>query len=686
MVLLKPKAKSSVDTGCVTRLTVRCMGPKEKATFNMALSAIKWEPLFRLDSCADQYSYYQTVISNLMEICFPTKVVTRHTADKPWVTDWFRDLVRKRQRAHMSGDMNQAKILRNKVNRAASKLKYNFYQTQIAAMHESGSHDWWKHMKTIMGLKTNGNSCMQGLANKTTDGDCGLLANTMNDFFVSVSDHLPRLNKNHKVFDVNEELPDQYVISVYTTFKALESVKANKATGPDNIPAWVLINYANVLAPPLTAIFNNSLRKGVLPMEWKMANVIPLPKTSPPVSIEKDIRPISLTPIAAKVFESIIMKWVDETIEGEIDAKQFGGISGTSTTDVLVELVHMWYKATDKLNSYVRVVMLDFSKAFDLINHHLLLDKLQSYGLPAHILRWMATFLLDRTQRVKIGNEYSHSGHPNGGVPQGTLSGPKCFLVYINDLRTTVPLYKYVDDSTLFEICDRKGVSVIQESVDIAARWTEKNDMKINSEKSKEIIISFAQDGNFRSTIPNIKIDGRDVAQVCHAKLLGVTISQDLTWNKHVDTIVKKAGKRLYMLYQLKRAGITQKDLVSVYVSVVRPVLEYACPVWHTNLPQYLSDNIEVIQKRALKCIFPGLGYAEILRRVNLDTLNVRRESICQTYFDKIKVGTHRLNYLLPDKRHTESNIRQENVYPLPVTRTNRFRNSFIPWALYNCQ
>ena len=527
---------------------------------------------------------------------------------------------------------------------------------------------------------------MQGLANKTTDGDCGLLANTMNDFFVSVSDHLPRLNKSHKVFDVNEELPDQYVISVCITFKALESVKANKATGPDNIPAWVLRNYANVLAPPLTAIFNNSLREGVLPMEWKMANVIPLQKTSPPVSIEKDIRPISLTPIAAKVFESIIMKWVDETIEGEIDAKQFGGISGTSTTDVLVELVHMWYKATDKLNSYVRVVMLDFSKAFDLINHHLLLDKLQSYGLPAHILRWMATFLLDRAQRVKIGNEYSHSGHPNGGVPQGTLSGPKCFLVYINDLRTTVPLYKYVDDSTLFEICDRNDVSVIQESVDIAARWTEQNDMKINSEKSKEIIISFAQDGNFRSTIPNIKIDGRDIAQVCHAKLLGVTISQDLTWNKHVDNIVKKAGKRLYMLYQLKRAGITQKDLVSVYVSVVRPVLEYACSVWHTNLPQYLSDNIEVIQKRALKCIFPGLGYEEILRRVNLDTLNVRRDSICQKYFDKIKVGTHRLNYLLPDKRHIKYNVRQQNVYPLPVTRTNRFRNSFIPWALYNCQ
>ena len=84
------------------------------------------------------------------------------------------------------------------------------------------------------------------------------------------------------------------------------------------------------------------------------------------------------------------------------------------------------------------------------------------------------------------------------------------------------------------------------------------------------------------------------------------------------------------MLYQLKRAGITHKDLVSVYVSVVRPVLEYACPVWHTILPRYLSDNIEVIQTRVLKCIFAGLGYAEILKRVNLETLNVKRESICQ--------------------------------------------------------
>ena len=147
-------------------------------------------------------------------------------------------------------------------------------------------------------------------------------------------------------------------------------------------------------------------------------------------------------------------------------------------------------------------------------------------------------------------------------------------MIYIHDLSTPVPLYKYVDDSTLFEICEINSISLMQESVNIAAEWTNNNDMKINSEKSKEMTIRYAHHGNIGNEVPNILIYGKVVD---HVKLLGITLSNDLTWKRHVDNIGKKAGKRIYMLYQLKRAGVNQADLITIYISVVRPVVEYAC-------------------------------------------------------------------------------------------------------------
>ena len=167
-----------------------------------------------------------------------------------------------------------------------------------------------------------------------------------------MSDHLPRLDKDDTVCTVYKELPDECIISVDDTLSVLRKVKTNKSTDHDNIPARVLKEHANSLAAPLTSIFNCSLREGVLPTVWKSANIIPLPKTKPLMSVKTDIRPISLTPIATKVFESI-MEYVYDIVCDVIDSKQFGGIAGTSTTDALVEMTHRWHEATDKLNTYV---------------------------------------------------------------------------------------------------------------------------------------------------------------------------------------------------------------------------------------------------------------------------------------------------------------------------------------------
>ena len=125
----------------------------------------------------------------------------------------------------------------------------------------------------------------------------------------------------------------------------------------------------------------------------------------------------------------------------------------------------------------------------------------------------------------------------------------------------------------------------LQESVDMVGTWTNQNDMRLNSEKCKEIIIDFSRNYSLTSGIQSVRIGEQVLERVEHAKMLGVTISNNLTWSKHVDNIVSKAGKRVYMVCQLKRAGISQNDLLTIYVSVIQPVLEYACPVWSTSLP-----------------------------------------------------------------------------------------------------
>ena len=168
--------------------------------------------------------------------------------------------------------------------------------------------------------------------------------------------------------------------------------------------------------------------------------VVPVPKKHPPGSLENDIRPISLTPILAKVFEAIVLNWVDDVLTPQLDEWQFGGLAGTGTTDALVEMVHTWCEATDKPDTFVRVLLVDYSKAFDHIN----------FETPWHGSACTSCkvdrSISDRPSAVRQ-DWRQNKGYPNGGVPQGTLSGPQNLLVKINDLQTPCPIFTYVDDS-----------------------------------------------------------------------------------------------------------------------------------------------------------------------------------------------------------------------------------------------
>ena len=169
-------------------------------------------------------------------------------------------------------------------------------------------------MKNLMGAPSSNTNELKGLANKCTEGDTTQLINSINDFFVSVSADLPIGSTRHSAFSTsrNHSLPAEFTIEAASTQSALQKVKCRKATGQDNMPPWMVTNYAHMLDAPVTAIFNSSLRVGKLPVLWNTATIVPVPKKQPPGSLESDIRPISLTQILAKVFEDIILNWVDD--------------------------------------------------------------------------------------------------------------------------------------------------------------------------------------------------------------------------------------------------------------------------------------------------------------------------------------------------------------------------------------
>ena len=325
--------------------------------------------------------------------------------------------------------------------------------------------------------------------------------------------------------------------------------------------------------------------------------------------------------------------------------------------------------------------LIDFSKAFDRIDHNILLRKLQLLNVPQLLLNWCANFLYDRQQRVLLHNFSSSWKHVRDGVPQGTKLGPLFFLVMVNDLRSDLPLYKYVDDCTIYEVISTSlyQPSILQNELNKIIEWTDSNNMKINVIKTKELSISFLRNNQ---PLDRLIVHDQPLDLVNSTKLLGVNVSADLKWAIHIDEICAKASKRLYALRTLKRSGVQPKDLRSVYCYFIRPLLEYACPVWHQSLTCKSKDQLETIQRRALRIMHPHLPYKVALKELNLTTHYERREHLCMKFYKNITCPDSKLHSLLPKPMPKNYSLRKPRRIPLLKCRTKRYQNSFIPSSI----
>lgn len=478
----------------------------------------------------------------------------------------------------------------------------------------------------------------------------------------------------------NVHFTDVPYVTEDRVFTKLASLNPHKASGPDNVPAWLLKENADILTPVVTDILNSSYSEARLPSSWKLADITPIPKQTPVLNINKHLRPISLTSILSKLAEEFVVDGhVKPAVLAKVDPRQFGTVPGKSTTEALVSMIHTWSNATGGNGATVRVALFDFKIAFDLIDHHILIRKLRSYDIYDAVIAWITDFLTSRKQRVKLGQDcFSEWGAVPAGVPQGTKLGPWLFVVMIDEL--DIPgseLWKYVDDTTMSETIHKNQESHIQMAVDTLVSRAAADKFQLNEEKCKELRICFSTK-NTDSSFDPIVINDRPIDIVSDVKILGLNISSNLKWNGHIDTIVKKSRKRLYSLSQLKRSGLGSTELIHFYLACIRLITEHVCPVFHDSIPAYLSYDLEGVQKRAMKIIFPFRSYDEVLREAGLVKLSNRRQTLVDSLFTEIvENNRNKLHCLLQARNQRTRNLRQQSEFR-PVFKTNRFRNSFI--------
>lgn len=412
--------------------------------------------------------------------------------------------------------------------------------------------------------------------------------------------------------------------------------------------------------------------------------MVPIPKSNPPTW--NQLRPISLTDHFAKVAESFLIGWLTDDIEGQIDVNQFGNRKGHSTSHYLVKLLNNIFMHAEKPSSISRIVITDFSKAFDRVDHNVAIPKLIKMGARPAIIPWICSFLSGRSQCVRYNDSISPWLDLSGGVPQGTLTGPATFVAQANDAAlTTEPnkmALKYVDDLTLVEntFCDK--TSTIQDNLKDFDDWADMNKMNLNPKKCMFMDVSFSRNPYVSGPL---RLSGEDLQSTDVIKILGVKITKNLKWDVHISDIVKRASGRLFMLTTLKRFGLPIEDLKTIYIGFIRPLAEYAVPAWHPGLSEHQHYALERIQKRACRIMLGTKygSYIDALEQCQLTNLRTRREQICLQFINKL-VKSPAFHNWVPNTRgvDTGKSLRNSNLLSIPKTRTERYANSPIPYMV----
>jgi hypothetical protein len=417
-------------------------------------------------------------------------------------------------------------------------------------------------------------------------------------------------------------------IKTECVLKLLKSLDVSKSPGPDNVHPRILRELADELAKPLATVFRTSLCEGVLPRQWKDANVTPLFKKGDK-SRPGNYRPVSLTSITCKIMEKVVRDSLFEHLDsnGLLTECQHGFVSKRSCVTNLIGVLDDWTSSLDN-GKPVDAIYLDFSKAFDTVCHERLLAKLKSYGVTDKVNDWIGSFLKDRRQRVKVNGTLSDWVEVTSGVPQGSVLGPVLFVVFINDLPEVVESIcsMYADDTKIYRSVDTvEDFARLQSDLDNLTTWAEKWQMKFNADKCQVLQLG-QKNAKHVYSMKSAEGDGRvELGSSSVERDLGVHIDNELKFSKHIETQVNKANKILGLVRR-SYEYLDQESMRMLFIALVRPHLEFANCAWSPRLEKD-KNLIESVLRRASKCV-PGLKdleYEERLKVLKIPSMCYRR-------------------------------------------------------------
>ena len=426
--------------------------------------------------------------------------------------------------------------------------------------------------------------------------------------------HVPYVEKSISLPKTNEEEVSKFI----------KNLEYNKAPGSDGISSYMIKKTINVITPRLVTLFNCCITKGIFPDALKIAQVVPLHKGGEKNN-PTNYRPISLLPQFGKLLEKIIKKRLTYFLdENDIITQHQFGFRESHSTELAIASIHNALLENLDNNSITCTVFLDLAKAFDSVDHEILLRKLEKYGIRGVALKLMRSYLVDRQHRTKCNEVESVLRVLGIGVPQGSVLGPLLFLLFINDLPNVSKfMVKLFADDTLLALSGN-DIRSLEKNVNIEmkkiSKWFSDNKLTLNVDKSKFMILKRK---NNRVQEFNLKYNGKKMERCSFYKYLGVYIDDKLNWTKHVDYLCEKLSKMSGMFSKLRHI-CDLKLLKTIYYALIESHLQYCNIIWGNATPSVLEPLIR-LQAKILRiiCFLPNDTENTVLAQTQTKLLNI---------------------------------------------------------------